>query len=73
MEWDLVWGFLSQYSVSLADQEEINIKWIKGLSVNYPLNTYYKQIKKCIQILLGSERVPTRQYPKWSENLYKTF
>lgn len=41
--------------------------------MNYPLKTYYKHIKKNLQIVLGSERIPTRKYPKWSENLYITF
>lgn len=51
----------------------MNRTWIKGLSVNYLLNTYYKTLKKNLQIMLGSERIPTRQYPKWSDNLYQTF
>lgn len=55
------------------DQVEINRNWIKALDVNYPLKTYYKNIKKNLQIVLGSERIPSRQYPKWSENLYVTF
>ena len=59
--------------VSDEQQIEINRTWIKGLDVNYPLKTYYKHIKKNLQIVLGSERIPTRKYPKWSENLYSTF
>ena len=52
---------------------EINRAWIKSLDINYPLKTYYKAIKKNLQIVLNSERIPSRQYPKWSENLFKTF
>lgn len=57
----------------VIDQIEIDRNWIKNLGMNYPLKTYYKHLKRAIQIILGSERIPTRQYPKWSENLYRTF
>ena len=60
-------------AASDVDQTEINRTWIKGLDANYPLKTYYKHIKKNLQIVIGSERIPTRKYPKWSENLYATF
>ena len=55
------------------DQGEIDRTWIKGLGVNYPLKTYYKNLKKNLQIILNSERIPTRAYPKWSDNLFQTF
>ena len=56
-----------------VDQWAINMNWIKALDCNYPLKTYYKHVKKNLQIVIGSERIPAKKYPKWSENLYSTF
>ena len=43
------------------------------MDICYPLKTYYKHLKKNILIVLNSERISSRKYPKWSENLYETF
>lgn len=48
------------------DQKSINRTWIKALNANYPCFTYYKSLKKNILIILNSERIETRKYPKWS-------
>ena len=64
---------IDEDAVEDVNQEEINRNWIKALDINYPLKTYYKHLKNSLQILLGSERIPSRQYPSWSENLFKTF
>lgn len=55
------------------DQIEISRNWIKALGCNYPLKTYYKHMKKNLLIVLGSERIHSKHYPKWSENLFHTF
>ena len=55
------------------DQKEVNKHWIKALNCNYPCYTYYKNLKKNLLIILNSERIATRKYPKWSENLFDTF
>ncbi len=55
-----------------VNQREINNAWIKQLDRNYPLKTYYKALKKNILILLASERICSRKYPEWSEDLYNT-
>ena len=56
-----------------VDQESIDRSWIKKLNINYPCWTYYKTLKKNLLIILQSERIETRKYPKWSENLFSTF
>ena len=55
------------------DQNTIDRTWIKALDRNYPCWTYYKCLKKDLLIILNSERIATRKYPKWSENLFETF
>lgn len=57
----------------VVDQEIINRQWIKSLDCNYPLRVYYKNFKKNLLIILGSERISSRRYPAWSNNLYLTF
>ena len=56
-----------------VDQNAIDRTWIKALDRNYPCWTYYKCLKKDLLIILNSERIATRKYPKWSENLFETF
>lgn len=63
----------SEDNVEEVDQREINNNWIKALDRNYPLKTYYKALKKNLLILLDSERIDSRTYPTWSENLFETF
>ena len=46
---------------------------MEGLSVNYPLYTYYKNLKTNFKIILGSDKIPDKEYPKWSENVSETF
>lgn len=56
-----------------VDQLAIDQAWIDGLSVNYPLYTYYKNLKTNFKIILGSDKIPEKMYPKWSENVSETF
>ena len=51
---------IDEDAVPDVNQEEINRNWIKALDINYPLKTYYKHLKNSLQILLGSERIPSR-------------
>jgi len=55
------------------DQKKIDRVWIKDMDRNYPCWTYYKTLKKNLLIILNSERIATRKYPKWSEDLFSTF
>jgi len=56
-----------------VDQKVIDRAWIKQCDRNYPSWTYYKNLKKNLLIMLNSERISSRKYPKWSENLFETF
>ena len=61
-----------------VDQLAIDQAWIDGLSVNYPLYTYYKNLKTNFKIILGSDKIPekcilsgARMCLKHSQNLPK--
>lgn len=54
-------------------QAEIDTAWIKALAINYPLNTYYKYLKRTLLFVLQSEHVTGQKRPRWSEDLYLTF
>ena len=56
-----------------VDQDMIDKAWIKGLSVNFPLKTYYQTLKVNIKVLLRDTNLPSTSYPEWSENLFETF
>ena len=54
-----------------VDQDSIDSAWIKGLHVNFPLQTYYKTLKGGLKVLLGVEGLP--KYPDWSNKVLKRF
>lgn len=57
-----------------VDQKTIDRTYIKALvGCNHPLQTYYKSLKNNLLIIFNSERIASRKYPKWSENLFDTF
>ena len=56
-----------------VDQDTIDKAWIQGLSVNFPLKTYYQTLKVGMGVLLRDTNLPNASYPEWSENLFETF
>ena len=56
-----------------VDQDTIDKAWINGLSVNFPLKTYYQTLKTNIKVLLRDTDLHSSKYPEWSENLFETF
>ena len=51
-----------------VDQDNIDSAWIKGLHVNFPLETYYKTLKGGLKVLLGVEGL--HNYPEWSNKVF---
>jgi hypothetical protein len=49
-----------------TDQEEIDRNFIKSLNVNQPLKMYYKTLKHCLSVYLGSQYCKESLKPNWA-------
>ena len=55
-------------------QAEIDATFMANIKMCWPLERYYKSVKRSIQVILASDRIQNKELPPWfSDGCYMTY
>ena len=55
-------------------QAEIDVQFMANIKICWPLERYYKSVKRSIQVILASDRIQNKELPPWySDGCFMTY